>query len=66
MRTSDHHVLAPGVILLGATLALSADLVSQVPGTRIVLPLNAVTALMGAPVVVAVLLRRNRAMEVAA
>jgi iron complex transport system permease protein len=65
MRTSDHHVLAPGVILLGATLALSADLLSQVPGTRIVLPLNAVTALMGAPVVVAVLLRRNRAMEVA-
>jgi iron complex transport system permease protein len=65
LRTSDHHVLAPGVILLGATLALSADLISQMPGTRIVLPLNAVTALMGAPVVVAVLLRRSRAVEVA-
>lgn len=64
MRTSDHHVLTPAVILLGAILALAADLLSQVPGTKIVLPLNAVTALMGAPVVVAAILRRRQAVEV--
>ncbi len=66
MKTSDHHVLAPAVILVGAIVALAADLLAQVPGTRIVLPLNAVTALIGAPVVVAVILRRRHAMEMGA
>ncbi len=66
MKTSDHHVLAPAVILVGAIVALAADLLAQVPGTRIVLPLNAVTALMGAPVVVAVILRRRHTMEMGA
>ncbi|MGO9566143.1 MAG: iron chelate uptake ABC transporter family permease subunit [Desulfomonilaceae bacterium] len=63
LRTSDHHVLVPAAILLGAALALVADLISQVPGTKIVLPLNAVTALIGAPVVVGMILRRRHVME---
>ena len=63
MKTSDHRVLLPAVILVGAALALAADLISQVPGTKIVLPLNAVTALIGAPVVVAMILRRRHVME---
>jgi iron complex transport system permease protein len=63
LKTSDHHVLVPAVILLGAALALVADLISQVPGTRIVLPLNAVTALIGAPVVIGMILRRRQMME---
>ena len=62
LRTSDHHVLVPAAILLGAALALVADLISQVPGTRFVLPLNAVT-LDGAPVVVGMILRRRHVME---
>jgi iron complex transport system permease protein len=62
-RTSDHRVLVPAAILLGATLALLADLISQVPGTKIVLPLNAVTALIGAPVVIGMILRRRHVME---
>lgn len=65
-KTSDHHVLVPAVILVGAILALTADLLSQVPGTRIALPLNAVTSLIGAPVVVGVILRRQRIMEAGA
>ncbi len=66
MKTSDHHVLAPAVILVGAIVALAADLLAQVPGARVVLPLNAVTALIGAPVVVGIILRRRHTMEVGA
>jgi iron complex transport system permease protein len=63
MRTSDHYVLLPAVLLVGATLALAADLVAQLPGTAIALPLNAVTALVGAPVVLSVVLRRRQLFE---
>ena len=59
-RTSDHRVLAPAVILCGGMLALAAEIVAQLPGISSVLPLNAVTALIGAPVVLSVLLRRRR------
>ncbi len=58
-NTSDHRVLVPGVTMMGAILALVADLVAQLPGSQIVLPLNAVTALIGTPVVTWVILRRN-------
>ncbi len=58
-NTSDHRVVVPGCAVLGATLALVADWVAQVPGSPITLPLNAVTALLGAPVVVWVILRRR-------
>ncbi len=58
-NTSDHRVLLPAVTLLGAALALTADLVAHLPGSSIILPLNAVTALLGAPVVTWVILRRK-------
>ena len=53
-------MLAPAVILCGGMLALAAEIVAQLPGLSSVLPLNAVTALIGAPVVLSVLLRRRR------
>jgi iron complex transport system permease protein len=58
-RTSDHRILFPSVIISGAILAVFADFVSQVPGHHVVLPLNAITAILGAPVVVWVLLHRK-------
>lgn len=58
--TANHRVLLPGVVLLGALLALVCAIIGQVPGTEIVLPINAVTSLVGAPVVIAVLLRSRR------
>jgi iron complex transport system permease protein len=58
-RSSDHRLLLPVCALLGALLALVADLIAQMPGTQTVLPLNAVTALLGAPVVAWVILRRS-------
>ena len=62
-RTSDHRILVPAVILTGAALALLADMLAQAPGTRVVLPLNSVTSLIGAPVVIGVILRGRRTME---
>jgi iron complex transport system permease protein len=56
-NTSDHRMLVPGTILMGAIVALVAALIAEVPGNDLVLPLNAVTALIGAPVVIAVILR---------
>lgn len=63
LRTSDHRVLVPAVILIGSALALLADVLAQVPGTRIVLPLNSVTSLIGAPVVIGVILRGRQVLE---
>jgi cobalamin transport system permease protein len=60
LGSSDHRVLVPAVVLMGAAVALVAQIVSLLPGAGTVLPLNAVTSLMGAPVVVAVLLRSRR------
>lgn len=57
--TSFHRVLLPATALLGALVALAADLVAQWPGSATVLPLNAVTALLGAPVIGWVVLRKR-------
>ena len=53
------RVLLPASIMMGATLALVADLVARLPGSQATLPLNAVTALIGAPVVTWIILRRR-------
>jgi iron complex transport system permease protein len=63
LRTSNHRVLVPAVVLLGGAVALLAQIVSLLPGSAGVLPLNAVTSIVGAPVVVAILLRARRGLE---
>ena len=57
LKTDRHRFLVPGVILGGAFLALAADIISALPGSGIVIPLNSVTALIGAPLVINVLLK---------
>ena len=59
-RTSDHKVLIPGTILAGAIIMLTSDIISQMPGSDNVLPVNSVTALIGIPVVVWVILRDQK------
>jgi iron complex transport system permease protein len=61
LGSSDHRLVLPGVVLVGAAVALAAGLGAQLPGQDATLPLNAVTSLVGAPVVIAVLLRLRRA-----
>jgi iron complex transport system permease protein len=58
--TSDHRSLLPATALIGASLALVAEILAQLPGQAGVLPLNAVTALLGAPVVIWVLAGSRR------
>lgn len=60
LRSTDHRLLMPGSILLGAALALGCDLVVRSGWTGAVLPLNAVTSLLGVPVVIWVLLRGGK------
>ncbi len=59
IRSSDHRLLMPASVLLGATLALACDLVVRMDPAGMVLPLNSVTSLLGIPVVLWVLLRRK-------
>ena len=59
LHTSDHRLLLPASALLGGTLALFADVVAQSPGATSVLPLNAVLALIGAPIAIWVIIRRG-------
>ena len=59
-RTSDHRVLVPGTILAGAALALLCSLVARMPGFEGALPVNSVTALIGAPVIASVIFRRRK------
>lgn len=59
-QTADHRVLIPTSLLLGATLALLADLLAQLPGSQYILPLNVITSLFGVPVIVWVILRQGR------
>ena len=59
-RTSDHHVLIPASMLLGALVMLISDLICQLPGHDIVLPVNSITALLGVPVVVWVIVKNIR------
>ncbi len=57
VQTSDHRTLLPATALMGAVVLVACDLIARVPGSTLTLPLNAVTALVGAPVVVWVLLK---------
>jgi iron complex transport system permease protein len=58
--TSNHRILLPAVLLGGAILMLVCDTVAQVPFSEYKLPINAITALVGAPVVIWLLLRKKK------
>lgn len=57
--TSDHRTLLPACIAMGALMALLCSLIARMPGFQGALPVNSVTALIGAPVVMWVLLKRK-------
>ncbi len=60
LKTVNHRLLLPAIALLGSSVALLADIIAQLPGSQLTLPLNTVTALFGAPIVIAIILRRQR------
>lgn len=58
-NTDDHRTLLPATLLAGASLALVCNLIARLPGMEGALPINSVTALIGAPIALTILLRRN-------
>ena len=58
-RTDNHQVLLPGTILTGAAIALFCNFICFLPGEMGVIPLNAVTPLIGAPVIIYVIIQRR-------
>jgi iron complex transport system permease protein len=57
---ADHKKLLPANMLIGASVALLCNLIARMPGIEGALPINAVTSLMGAPVVIWVVLTRHK------
>ncbi len=58
--TSNHLVLMPAVLLCGSILMLICDMVAQLPFSEYTLPINAITSLLGAPVVIWLLVRKRK------
>jgi iron complex transport system permease protein len=63
-KTSNHGILIPGVILIGGVLMLFSDIVSQLPGMQTTLPINSVTALIGIPVIIWMIVKNKRFVSV--
>lgn len=59
-KTSDHKILIPATMLLGIALAIACDIIAQLPGRNSALPINAVTSLIGAPIVIWVVWKKNK------
>ena len=60
INTHNHKLLLPAVLLGGAALLLFCDILAHLPGSSYVLPVNALTALIGAPVVVWIIIRTKK------
>lgn len=58
--TTNHKILIPAVLISGASLMLFCDVLSQFPGSGFVIPINAITSLVGAPVVIWVIVRSKK------
>jgi len=59
-NTTDHKILMPAVLMYGAILMLLCDTVAQLPNSASVLPINAITSILGAPVVIWLLVRKRQ------
>ena len=58
-RTDNHQILLPRTVLTGAVIALFCNLICYLPGELGIIPLNAVTPLIGAPVIIYVIIKRR-------
>ena len=59
-QTSNHTILFWSTLLFGASIMLICDSISQLPGSDITLPINAVTSIFGAPIVIWLLIRKRK------
>jgi len=61
-QTSNHKILFWSTLLFGANIMLICDSITQIPGTEIILPINAITSIFGAPIVIWLLVRKRKMM----
>lgn len=59
-RTANHAILIPGTLLCGIVILLVCDIITHLPSNGIILPINAVTSILGAPIVIFIILRRRQ------
>lgn len=59
-KVDDHKILIPATCLVGGLILLIADLIAHVPGTFIILPLNAITSILGIPVLIWIIVRNKQ------
>lgn len=59
-KTSNHGILIPAVILFGISLTLICNLIAKLPGYDTSLPINAVTSMVGAPIIIWVIVKRGK------
>ncbi|MCT4644758.1 MAG: iron ABC transporter permease [Carboxylicivirga sp.] len=59
-KTSNHKTLIPATMLCGVIIMLVCDIVSQIPGSESTLPVNSITALFGAPVIIAIIVKNGK------
>ncbi|WP_373811643.1 iron chelate uptake ABC transporter family permease subunit, partial [Porphyromonas loveana] len=59
-KSSNYRILLPGTVLCGALLMLICDIITQLPGRGFVLPINAITSMIGAPVVIWTIARNRK------
>lgn len=62
-HSANHRILFPGNLLVGSILMIVSDLISQLPGTDLILPINSITALIGIPVVIYLIVRKDISRE---
>ena len=62
-QTSSHTILFWSTLLLGSIIMLICDSISQLPGSDLMLPINAVTSIFGAPIVIWLLIRKRTLMN---
>jgi iron complex transport system permease protein len=61
-QTSNHKILFWSTLLFGAIIMLICDSITQIPGTEFILPINAITSIFGAPIVIWLLVRKRKMM----
>ncbi len=63
-KTANHLILVPAVILTGSIVMLFSDIISQLPGMQTTLPINSVTALIGIPIIIWMIVKNRKFVSV--
>ncbi len=60
LKTTNHLKLIPACMLIGASILLLSDLLSQIPGNGLLLPINSITSLIGIPIIIWIIFKKRK------